>query len=421
MPEDLEELEDIRGVGPSKADALREAGFETIDAIQAATEDELAEASGVGPSLAEDILEDVRERAAAGDTSEAADTVDDGEDVVADEEPAEVADEPWTAFEEVSGISADRAEALYEAGFESLDELRSADQEEISAVDGIGRALAARIKADVGGLAVEEDAAPAEAEDVSEDAEPAAAEPEEPTDEAPADEESETEEVPEELVEISGVSEERAGTLRDAGFESVDEIRRADQSDLAEIDGIGTALAARIKADVGDLEVAEEVEAAIEEEEPPEAEEVETELRPRGHADKTPSLDDEEVRLLDEKRRQSQPAFNRQDHHKKKRLPTSWRRPRGTHSKQRKGVKGKGATVEAGHRSPTAVRGRHPSGFEEIRVHRPDELDGIDPDREAVRIASSVGGRKRERIEDAAADAGIRVLNPTYEEVEVEE
>jgi len=98
---------------------------------------------------------------------------------------------------------------------------------------------------------------------------------------------------------------------------------------------------------------------------------------------------------------------------------TSWRRPRGGLSKQRRGIKGKGDTVEAGFRTPTAVRGLHPSGFEEVRVHNVDDLEGVDGDREAVRIASKVGGRKRERIEEEAEDREIRVLNPTYEEVEV--
>jgi len=54
-----------------------------------------------------------------------------------------------------------------------------------------------------------------------------------------------------------------------------------------------------------------------------------------------------------------------------------------------------------------------------VRVHRPEDVEDVDPDREAVRIASTVGGRKRARIEDAAEEAGVRVLNPTYEEVEV--
>jgi large subunit ribosomal protein L32e len=178
------------------------------------------------------------------------------------------------------------------------------------------------------------------------------------------------------------------------------------------------ALAARIKADVGDIDLDETVEPDIEEE--TETEEVETKLVARGLVEKTPDLDDEEQRLLGERKRVGKPQFNRQDHHKKKRVPTSWRRPRGQLSKQRKGVKGKGDSVEAGFRTPTEIRGRHPSGFEEVRVHNTDDLDGVDGDGQAVRIASSVGGRKRERIEEQAEDAGIRVLNPTYEEVEVE-
>jgi len=227
-----------------------------------------------------------------------------------------------------------------------------------------------------------------------------------------------------ELEDISGVGAAKAESLRAAGFETVEDVQQASQDDLAEADGVGNALAARIKADVGELEIEEDAEAEIEDEdeETDETDEsVETELRPRGHADKTPDLDEDTERLLGERRSTAQPKFNRQDHHKKKRVKKSWRKPRGQHSKQRKGVKGKGATVEAGYRTAEAARGRHPSGFEEVRVHRPADLDGVDPDAEAVRIASAVGGRKRERIEDRAAEEEIRVLNPTYEEVPVEE
>ena len=227
-----------------------------------------------------------------------------------------------------------------------------------------------------------------------------------------------------ELTDISGVGDAKAEALREAGFESVDDIRGASQSELAEANGVGNALAARIKADVGGLEVETETEAEVEEEGGDEAEtdeDVETELQPRGLADKTPDLDDETARQLAQRHRVGGPQFNRQDHHKKKRVSTSWRKPRGDLSKQRRGIKGKGATVEAGFRTPTAVRGKHPSGFEEVRVHNTDDLEGVDGDVEAVRIASKVGARKRERIEEEAEDAGIRVLNPTYVEVEVSE
>jgi large subunit ribosomal protein L32e len=231
---------------------------------------------------------------------------------------------------------------------------------------------------------------------------------------------------PQELEDISGVGASKADALRDAGFDTVDDVKAASQSDLSEVEGIGNALAARIKASVGDLEVSEDTEAEVEEEEPEEPEEeldeeVETELQPKGLTEKTPDLSDEEQRLLTQRKRVGKPQFNRQDYHKKKRTPTSWRKPRGQLSKQRRGIKGKGDTVQAGFRSPTSVRGKHPSGFEEVRVHNVDDLEGVDGDVEAVRIASTVGGRKRERIEEQAEEDGIRVLNPTYVEVEVEE
>lgn len=224
-----------------------------------------------------------------------------------------------------------------------------------------------------------------------------------------------------ELTDISGVGDAKAETLREEGYETISDVQAVDQSDLADIEGIGNALAARIKADVGGLEIEEETQAEVEEEgtEEEHAAEVETELRPRGFADKTPDLDEETERLLTERAREGKPAFKRQDYHKKKRTPESWRRPRGNLSKQRRGVKGKGQTVKAGYRTPTDVRGRHPSGFEEVRVFNTDDLDGVDADTQAVRIASSVGARKRERIEEEAEHAQIRVLNPTYVEMEV--
>jgi large subunit ribosomal protein L32e len=232
----------------------------------------------------------------------------------------------------------------------------------------------------------------------------------------------------EELEDISGVGPSKADALREAGYETVEDVKAASQSELSEVDGVGNALAARIKADVGGLEVDEEADAEIEdetdEEEADEAESdeaVETELRPRGHADKTPELDDETARALAQKHREGKPQFNRQDYHKKKRIPTSWRKPRGGLSKQRRRMKAKGPVVEAGFRSPKASRDLHPSGFEEVRVHNTDDLEGVDGDTQAVRIASKVGGRKRELIEDEAEEREIRVLNPTYVEVEVDD
>nr|WP_136688380.1 50S ribosomal protein L32e [Halorhabdus amylolytica] len=326
-----------------------------------------------------------------------------------------MADDERTELTDVSGIGDGTAASLREAGFETVADLREATEAQLTEVDGIGNALAARIKADVGDVEPDEDV---EADVIEESAADA-----DETVEDSADEAAESVESYEELTDISGVSEEKAETLREAGFETVEDVARAEQSDLTDVEGIGNALAARIQADIGELDVSAAETAEVEEagEAPEAAEDVETELRPRGHAEKTPELSDEEARLLVQRRREGKPQFNRQDYHKKKRVPTSWRRPRGGLSKQRRGIKGKGDTVEAGFRTPEAVRGLHPSGFEEVRVHNVDDLDGVDGDREAVRIASKVGARKRERIEEVAEDEGIRVLNPTYVEVEVTE
>jgi len=349
------------------------------------------------------------------DGDEADETIDETEaDETIDETEADDVETSagGTDLTELGGVDEETAAALRDAGFESREHVAAASQDQLQELDAVSTALAARMKAETGELEASDDVEAAVEELGEDDAET------EPTTEPEETVEPAEPEITE-LTDISGVGEPKAETLREADYTSVDHIRGASQEELADIDGIGMALAARIKADVGDLEVTEEVEAEIEEEEAPEVE-VETELQPRGLVEKTPDLDDREQQLLAQRRRVGKPQFNRQDHHKKKRVPTSWRRPRGGLSKQRKGVKGKGDTVEAGFRTPEAVRGRHPSGFEEVHVHNVDDLEGVDGDREAVRIGSTVGGRKRERIEEVAEDRGIRVLNPTYEEVEVE-
>jgi large subunit ribosomal protein L32e len=355
------------------------------------------------------------------------DAVEEAVEDAEDEEPETVTDEDDSETDDTAdadagltqlgGVDEEVATNLSEAGYETVEHIGAASQDQLTEIDGVSLALAARIKAETDDLDVSDDVETAVAELEPDDAGDVEAG---SVDAAEDDtEEDEAEEELTDLTDISGVGDAKAEKLRDAGYGTVDEVRGATQDELASIDGVGMALAARVKADVGDLEVSEDVEAEVEDEEA-ETEEVETELQPRGLVEKTPDLDEETERLLTQRQRVSKPQFNRQDHHKKKRVSTSWRRPRGQLSKQRKGIKGKGASVEAGFRSPKASRGLHPSGFEEVHVHNVDDLDGVDGDREAVRIASKVGARKRERIEEVAEDNGIRVLNPTYEEVEIE-
>ena len=89
-------------------------------------------------------------------------------------------------------------------------------------------------------------------------------------------------------------------------------------------------------------------------------------------------------------------------------LSDSWRRPRGLQSKQRLQKKAKGAHPTPGFGSPVAVRGLHPSGYEDILVHNVPELEGLDAATQAVRIAGPVGMKKREQMQIRAAELGLR-------------
>ncbi len=106
------------------------------------------------------------------------------------------------------------------------------------------------------------------------------------------------------------------------------------------------------------------------------------------------------------------PKFRRQESWRYKRVPDKWRRPHGIDSKMRKKVKGWPASPTTGYRSPKKTRGLHPSGFIETRVHTVDDLGEIDPELQAIRIARTVGGRKRVAIISLAEERGIHVLNP---------
>ncbi|MDD1768012.1 MAG: 50S ribosomal protein L32e, partial [Methanomassiliicoccales archaeon] len=128
-----------------------------------------------------------------------------------------------------------------------------------------------------------------------------------------------------------------------------------------------------------------------------------------------PELDADTKDLLSKRSEISKrrPHFLRQEGFRFMRLGDTWRRPRGMHSKMRRHYKYRPPVVSIGYRGPQKVRGLHPSGFEEIIIHNPAQLDGMDPKRQAVRIGGGVGYKKRLEIEAKADKLGIRVLNRT--------
>lgn len=114
---------------------------------------------------------------------------------------------------------------------------------------------------------------------------------------------------------------------------------------------------------------------------------------------------------LREKISRKRPDFIRQEAHRFPRLGEKWRAPKGPRSKMRLKKAGRAAIVEPGYRGPKIVRGFHPCGKKEILVHNPKELDGLDPSLYVVRIASSVGKKKRLEIIKKAQSMKLRVIN----------
>jgi len=113
------------------------------------------------------------------------------------------------------------------------------------------------------------------------------------------------------------------------------------------------------------------------------------------------------VRLIKKKRRFK---FLRQRTPGKRRLKMSWRKPRGIDSPKRIERKEKGRVVKIGYRTPKLIRGLHPSGFPEVIVHNPSELEGLKD--VVIRIGRTVGRKKRMEIVKRAEELGLRVINP---------
>lgn len=131
-------------------------------------------------------------------------------------------------------------------------------------------------------------------------------------------------------------------------------------------------------------------------------------------AKQKPVLNDATKAALEARKaqRKSQPKFRRQEWFRYRRLSrTGWRKPKGLQSSQRLNRKYRSPMARVGYGKIAAARNLHPSGFEEVLVYRPEDLDGIDPSVQAARVGGTVGGRKRVLIHERADELGIRVLN----------
>jgi|TARA_B100001971_G_C18252078_1_gene579056 large subunit ribosomal protein L32e len=114
---------------------------------------------------------------------------------------------------------------------------------------------------------------------------------------------------------------------------------------------------------------------------------------------------------LREKIKKKKPHFIRQDAHKKGKIGYKWRRPKGSDSKIRRGLKGYRRSVSVGWGSPRETRGLHKSGLNCVVIYSAKEIENLDSKKDGMIISSGVGMKKKASLINKAKEKGIKILN----------
>ena len=116
-----------------------------------------------------------------------------------------------------------------------------------------------------------------------------------------------------------------------------------------------------------------------------------------------------ELLNLRKAKKAKKPTFKTQDSWKRKRIPKSWRRPKGLHSKMRLKFKGNPKLPSQGYRSPAEVRGMHGSGLKTVFVTSLKQMDSVNA--EGIILASALGAKKKREIIKKAAEKKLKIVN----------
>lgn len=116
-------------------------------------------------------------------------------------------------------------------------------------------------------------------------------------------------------------------------------------------------------------------------------------------------------KLIKEKQamKAKKPNFVRADAHKKTRLGSGWRRPKGLQNKMRLGKKGYRVNVRTGYKTPAVLQDTK-MGLEIVRVYNLAELEALDPKKQAAEIAK-VGRKNKTELIEAAKKKNITLVN----------
>ena len=121
----------------------------------------------------------------------------------------------------------------------------------------------------------------------------------------------------------------------------------------------------------------------------------------------------EQKRLIELRKKinKKRPSFRRVESWRYVRVTDSWRKARGIDSRTRIKSKSGVKSPSAGYRGPKKTRGLHPSGYEDVRVVTIDDLKNLNNKKQAIKIATTLGVKKRIRLIDYAQSRGFKVLN----------
>ena len=235
------------------------------------------------------------------------------------------------------------------------------------------------------------------------------------------------EDVIKEFTSLKGVGKTKAELLHNSGFNSIEKLKNTTVEDLVKIKGISEKNAKDIlnqlkskrkeepkkNKEKTEIKETEEVKEKKVKEKKTEEVEIVEESEEGYKAKKKPDLSKEqkEKLLIRKQIKKRTPEFLREEWFRYKRIPKNWRRPDGITSKMRINLKYRPSKVRVGFRGPKEVRGLHSSGFEEVMAYNVADLEDVDPKKQAVRIGSTVGTKKRLKIAKRAEELEIRILN----------
>ena len=122
-------------------------------------------------------------------------------------------------------------------------------------------------------------------------------------------------------------------------------------------------------------------------------------------------MEQKRIMELRKKINKKRPSFRRVESWRYKRVKDSWRKARGIDSRTRIKSKSGVKSPSVGYRGPKKVRGLHPLGYEEVRVHNINDLEGLNNKKHAIKVSTKLGIKKRISVIDYAQSRGFKVLN----------